>query len=124
MFVTNGGYGAVTNALGHGIPIVVAPAGEDKREVAAHVRYFKAGIDLKRERPDAAHIRTAVHEVLDESRYRYAAQAIARACTLYHPHDAIASELAAVAADTTSHATRRSDNVGTNQAPGRTNPDS
>lgn len=99
VFVTNGGYGAVTSALGHGIPIVIAPGGEDKREVAAHVRYFGAGVDLRNERPDAAHIRTAVHRVLDEPRHRYAAGVIAQACTRYSPHETIADEVAAAIAD-------------------------
>ncbi|MBF6440344.1 glycosyltransferase [Nocardia cyriacigeorgica] len=98
-FVTNGGYGAVTNALCHGIPIVIAPGGEDKREVAAHVRYFDVGINLRRERPPAEAIRAAVHRVLDEPRHRDAARAIAQACGRYRPHDIIADELRAAVSE-------------------------
>lgn len=98
-FVTNGGYGGVTNALGHGIPVVIAPGGEDKREVAAHIRYFDVGVDLRHERPAAEGIRAAVRRVLDEPRHRAAAQAIAQSCTRYRPHDTIADELTAAVSE-------------------------
>ncbi|RDI18438.1 UDP-glucoronosyl/UDP-glucosyl transferase [Rhodococcus sp. AG1013] len=93
VFVTNGGYGGVTNAIGHGIPVVIAPGGEDKREVAAHIRYFDVGIDLRHERPATTEIRAAVHRAFDEPRHRKAAQAIVQACTRYRPYDTIAAEL-------------------------------
>lgn len=95
VFVTNGGYGAVTTALAHGVPIVVAPAGEDKREVAAHVRFFGVGVDLRREQPAPARIGAAVRRVLEDSRYRDAAGSMAAACRRYRPLDLIASELEA-----------------------------
>ncbi len=99
VFVTNGGYGGVTNALGHGIPVVIAPGGEDKREVAAHIRYFDVGIDLRHEHPAVDEIRAAVRRVLDEPRYRKAAEAIARACIRYRAHETIADELARAASE-------------------------
>ncbi|MCR8695277.1 MULTISPECIES: glycosyltransferase [Rhodococcus] len=98
-FVTNGGYGAVTTALAHGVPIVVAPGGEDKREVAAHIRHFGVGVDLRRARPTPRRIAAAVRQVLENPRYRTAAGSMAVACRKYRPHDLIESELEAATAE-------------------------
>ncbi|WP_067690751.1 glycosyltransferase [Nocardia jejuensis] len=99
LFVTNGGYGGVTTALAHGVPVLVAPGGEDKREVAAHVRYFGVGMDLCTERPAVEQIRAAVRRILDEPEHRAAARTLALSCARYRPHDAIAEELTAAVAD-------------------------
>ncbi|WP_415830108.1 glycosyltransferase, partial [Kibdelosporangium persicum] len=68
--VTNGGYGGVQLALHHGVPLVVAGAGEDKPAVAARVADFGVGIDLRTGRPEAAAVRQAVRRVLDEPGFR------------------------------------------------------
>lgn len=44
VFVTNGGYGGVQNALRHGIPMVITGGQEDKPEVAARVAWSGTGI--------------------------------------------------------------------------------
>lgn len=77
--VTNGGYGGVQQALGHGIPLVVAGQTEDKVEVNARVGWSGAGINLKTNRPTPAAIRTAVRSVLAEGRYADRARALAEA---------------------------------------------
>ncbi|HEX6673972.1 MAG TPA: nucleotide disphospho-sugar-binding domain-containing protein [Actinomycetes bacterium] len=76
VMVTNGGYGGVTQALAHGVPLVVAGAGEDKPEVAARVAWSGAGINLKTDRPTPARIRAAVREVLDTPSYATRARAL------------------------------------------------
>lgn len=49
--VTNGGYGTVNQALGHGIPLVTAGLSEDKPDVCARVAWSGAGIDLHTSTP-------------------------------------------------------------------------
>lgn len=73
VLVTNGGFGGVQQALGHGIPLVVAGATEDKPEVAGRVAWAGAGINLWTGRPSADRLRRAVRTVLREPRYATAA---------------------------------------------------
>ena len=69
--VTNGGFGAVQNALAHGIPLVIAGATEDKMEVAARVEYAGAGVNLRTKLPTAAEIRTAVMKILSDPSFKH-----------------------------------------------------
>ena len=69
VFVTNGGYGGVQQALAHGVPLVTSGATEDKAETGARVRWSGAGIALKRRRTTPAKVGAAVREVLSEPRY-------------------------------------------------------
>ncbi|MGL5927451.1 MAG: glycosyltransferase, partial [Dermatophilaceae bacterium] len=77
VFVTNGGYGGVQQALAHGVPVVVAGATEDKPEVAARVAWSGVGIDLRSGRPDAEVLAGAVRQVLTSPGYRDAARRVA-----------------------------------------------
>jgi UDP:flavonoid glycosyltransferase YjiC (YdhE family) len=72
--VTNGGYGGVQAALSNGVPLVVAGDTEEKPEIAAHVAWTGAGVNLKTGRPSAARIREGVRAVLDRPAYRQRAQ--------------------------------------------------
>jgi MGT family glycosyltransferase len=76
VFVTNGGYGAVNQALSHGVPVVVAGETEDKAFVAARVAWSGAGISLGTSHPSAEGVRNAVHEVLQGAAYRTKARAL------------------------------------------------
>jgi UDP:flavonoid glycosyltransferase YjiC (YdhE family) len=64
--VTNGGWGGVTAALAHGIPLVVAGGDIDKPEIAARVGWSGAGIDLRTGRLTPEQVRAAVRTVLSE----------------------------------------------------------
>lgn len=75
--VTNGGFGAVIASLSHGVPLVVAPGGEDKPMVARRVAHAGAGLDLRRAEPSPARIRAAVEACLGDSEYRRAARSLA-----------------------------------------------
>ena len=77
VMVTNGGYGGVQMALAHGVPLVVAGTSEDKPEVATRVACSGGGVNLKTATPTPEQVRTAVHALLDQSRYRERAQALA-----------------------------------------------
>ncbi|GKT96306.1 MGT family glycosyltransferase [Colletotrichum tofieldiae] len=70
LLVTNGGYGSVTQALSHGVPLVCAGTSEDKKDTAARVTWVGAGIDLKTDTPSVDQVRDAVHRVLNEDSYR------------------------------------------------------
>lgn len=77
VFVTNGGYGGVQEALAHGVPMVVAGDTQDKVEVSARIGWSGAGINLRTGRPKAAAIGRAVRRVLADDRYRSASAALA-----------------------------------------------
>jgi MGT family glycosyltransferase len=76
VFVTNGGYGAVNQALSHGVPVVVAGETEDKAFVAARIAWTGAGISLATSRPSPEEVRDAVREVLNGVTYRTKARAL------------------------------------------------
>lgn len=71
--VTNGGYNGVKMALAHGIPLVLAPWGNDQPDVAARVAWAGAGVNLRVRTPSPATIADAVRAVLTEETYRLAA---------------------------------------------------
>lgn len=85
VLVTNGGYGGVQQALANGIPMVVAGATEEKMEVAAHVQWLGAGINLRTNKPKPEQICRAVKRVLNNPMYRSKAEHIQ---TEYQQHDA------------------------------------
>jgi MGT family glycosyltransferase len=90
VMVTNGGYGAVTQALSLGVPLVVAGDSEDKPEVAARVAWAGAGINLGTGRPSVSQIRDAVRAVLTKPQYRQRAQALRTAFGRHNARDEIA----------------------------------
>jgi UDP:flavonoid glycosyltransferase YjiC (YdhE family) len=95
VMVTNGGYGGVQMALSNGVPLVVAGASEDKPEVAARIAWSGTGLNLKTATPTAQAVRNAVRKILDDSRYRARAGALAGE---YRSHHAIARAVEVVEA--------------------------
>jgi MGT family glycosyltransferase len=77
VFVTNGGYGSVNQALSFGLPIVAAGQTEDKADVTARIEWSGAGINLATNQPSPQAVRDAVRAVLDQPNYRARAQAMA-----------------------------------------------
>ena len=90
IFVTNGGYGAVNQALSHGVPVVVAGETEDKAWVAARVAWSGAGLDLRTSRPTPEQVRHAVGEVLSKGSYRTKACGLRRNFAQYNALDRVA----------------------------------
>jgi UDP:flavonoid glycosyltransferase YjiC (YdhE family) len=76
LLVSNGGYGGTLQALGFGIPLVLAGASEDKVEVNARLAWSGAAVDLRTARPGIDAVRAAVDTVLTGPRYRERAAAI------------------------------------------------
>ncbi|KAI9822666.1 MAG: hypothetical protein M1827_000385 [Pycnora praestabilis] len=89
--VSNGGYGTIQQALGNGVPMVLAGMTEDKPEANARTAWTGAAINLATNQPKPSQIREAVEKVLKTSTYR------ARALELqveYLRHDSL-GEIAA-----------------------------
>jgi MGT family glycosyltransferase len=89
VLVTNGGYGAVHQALSLGVPIVIAGETEDKAMISARVDWTGAGISLGTQDPTEEQIQSAVCTVLADSRYRRRAQAIQQNFRKYNAPDEI-----------------------------------
>nr|WP_216326586.1 nucleotide disphospho-sugar-binding domain-containing protein [Deinococcus aestuarii] len=70
VYVTNGGYGGVQQALAHGVPVVAAGTTEDKAEVAGRVEYAGVGLNLRTNAPPPGQVRGAVRSLLGESPFR------------------------------------------------------
>jgi len=77
VFVTNGGYGSVNQAMSFGIPLVTAGLTEDKADVNARVAWSGVGIDLATNEPTLQALRDAIRTVLDEPKHRSRASLMA-----------------------------------------------
>ena len=93
VLVTNGGMGGVTHALSLGLPLIVAGDSEEKPEVAQHVAWAGAGINLATGRPSPELIREAVMEILANPGYRHNARRLARDFAAHDPIGSIESAL-------------------------------
>lgn len=91
VMVTNAGYNGVKAALGHGVPLVMAPWGNDQPDVATRVTRVGAGIDLQCRTPTPDQVRTAVRAVRSDPTYRLAAEGI-QAEFGQHPGGELAEE--------------------------------
>jgi MGT family glycosyltransferase len=96
VLVTNGGYGAVHQALSLGIPIVIAGETEDKAFISARVGWTGVGIDLETGHPSQDQIRKAVRTVLANKRYREQAQRLQKNFARYDAFSEIARSVDAV----------------------------
>lgn len=76
VFVTNGGYNGVQQALSFSVPIVAAGVSEDKQFVNQRVAWSGSGIDLKTGSPSPEQIRNAVREILANPVYSERARSL------------------------------------------------
>jgi UDP:flavonoid glycosyltransferase YjiC (YdhE family) len=77
VFVTNGGYGSVNQAMSFGVPLVTAGLTEDKADVNARVAWSGVGIDLATNQPTPQALHAAVRAVLGKPDYRSRASSMA-----------------------------------------------
>ncbi|GAA3453542.1 glycosyltransferase [Dactylosporangium matsuzakiense] len=91
--VTNAGYNGVKAALGAGVPVVMAPWGNDQPDVAARVTRVGAGIDMRRRTPSPRQIAEAVRRALTDPELRTAAGRIRAEFATYQGGDAAAAAL-------------------------------
>ncbi|KAL6875091.1 glycosyltransferase family 1 protein [Trichoderma novae-zelandiae] len=69
LLITNGGYGSITQALSHGVPLLCAGQTEDKKDTAARIAWCGAGIDLKTDNPTPDQVETAAKRILSDDGY-------------------------------------------------------
>jgi MGT family glycosyltransferase len=74
--ITHGGHGTVMKALIAGVPLVLVPLGRDQPDNAGRVVYAGAGIRLRKNATVSA-LRMAISRVIEDPRYRAAAQHMA-----------------------------------------------
>jgi MGT family glycosyltransferase len=91
VFVTNGGFGAVNQALSMGVPIVVAGETEDKAFVASRVAWTGAGISLGTSRPTPKELQLAVRQIMQNDSYRAKARLLQRRFAQYNALESISS---------------------------------
>jgi UDP:flavonoid glycosyltransferase YjiC (YdhE family) len=73
-----GGHGLLVKTLRHGIPVVVVPGPGDQGMNAVRVEMLGCGVRIRPDRLTPETLREAVLEVVDDPRYRRAAEGIAR----------------------------------------------
>jgi UDP:flavonoid glycosyltransferase YjiC (YdhE family) len=66
LWVHNGGFGACSHGIVHGVPMVVAGEGMDKTENARRVAWSGVGVDLGTGRPGVEMVRRAIDTVLGD----------------------------------------------------------
>ncbi len=76
VFVTNGGYNGVQQALSYVIPVVAIGLSEDKGAVCDRVNWSATGIGIKARAATTAEVRDAVRNVLSTSKYRERARTL------------------------------------------------
>lgn len=69
-WVHNGGYGAITHGIAHGVPMVVAGEGQDKPENVKRVRFSGIGVGLGTPRPGVSDLRSSLDAILDDPKFR------------------------------------------------------
>ncbi|KAH6639051.1 hypothetical protein C7974DRAFT_387767 [Boeremia exigua] len=69
VLVNNGGYGAVIQALEHGVPLVVGGEGQDKAITNAIVQWSGVGIHVGGRSPGLENIRAGIEEILVNESY-------------------------------------------------------
>jgi UDP:flavonoid glycosyltransferase YjiC (YdhE family) len=77
VFVTNGGYGSVNQAMSFGIPLVTAGLTADFADVNARVAWSGVGIDLATNEPTLQALHDAIRTVLDKPNFRSRASLMA-----------------------------------------------
>ena len=79
LVITHAGLNTVLESLSEGVPLVAVPLGNDQPGVAARVKARGAGVVLRTRRLKPARLRKAVTLVLQDPRFREAAQFLQRA---------------------------------------------
>ncbi|KAJ4397375.1 hypothetical protein N0V93_001600 [Gnomoniopsis smithogilvyi] len=70
VWVHNGGYGAITHGVAHGVPMVVAGEGQDKSENINRIRYSQIGVGLGTPKPSVQDLKFSLDDVLSNRIYR------------------------------------------------------
>jgi UDP:flavonoid glycosyltransferase YjiC (YdhE family) len=74
LVITHAGLNTVLESLAEGVPLVALPLGNDQPGVAARVKARGAGVVIPQQKLTVKKLRTAVRTVLEDGKYRAAAQ--------------------------------------------------
>lgn len=85
LFICNGGYGSIMQALLNGVPILSAGKLEGKNDINARLAYRGLSLDLKTERPKPDRIAAGVHRVLADPSFRQNVARVALELEKYRP---------------------------------------
>lgn len=96
--VSHGGLGTVSEALAHGVPVIVAPIRHDHPAVARQVVDAGAGIEVSFGSATPAELTAALTALLDEPGYRAQARRVGASFAAAGGAVAAARHLAALAA--------------------------
>ncbi|PMD31540.1 glycosyltransferase family 1 protein [Hyaloscypha variabilis F] len=97
LFVTNGGYNGVQQALCHGVPILKAGNDGDKKHTGNRIEWAGCGLDLWETRPTAEQVREGVETLLKDPKFRVKALEMQEEAKGYDPIELIVKEIDAVA---------------------------
>ena len=95
LFICNGGYGSIMQALIAEVPILSAGKLEAKNDINARLAYRGLGLDLKTERPKARQIAASVKRVLGDPSYKANVARVAAALNARRPLETIEAALLA-----------------------------
>lgn len=97
-FISNGGYGTFQHTVSHGIPIIVGGETEDKPETAARAEWCGMGINLRTGTVTPEQIRTAVTEILTNSKYKKRALELEKEMASFDPIGIVSQNIDELAA--------------------------
>jgi len=95
LFITNGGYGTINQALEYGVPLIIAGVGEDKQEAAMRIVAAGCGINLRTSYPSEAQLLAAATRILQQPSYRQRAELIQADYARHDPLATIAADVQA-----------------------------
>jgi UDP:flavonoid glycosyltransferase YjiC (YdhE family) len=90
LVVSSGGYGSITQAFAHGVPIICAGVTEEKPHTGMLAEMSGAGINLRTQTPDVEQVRSAVLEMLRNPGFSRKAQELGKAYKAADPVGMIA----------------------------------
>lgn len=82
-FVNHAGNGSVNRAACAGVPVLMLPTGRDQHQVAAGASNAGLGITLGPEDRDTVHVRDALHQLVDNSKFAQTASQLAARARQY-----------------------------------------
>jgi UDP:flavonoid glycosyltransferase YjiC (YdhE family) len=95
LFICNGGYGSIMQALIAEVPILSAGKLEAKNDINARLAYRGLGLDLKTERPKARKISVSIERVLGDPSFKANVARVAAALNARRPFETIEAAILA-----------------------------
>lgn len=96
VFVNNGSYGALSHAVAHGVPMILAGHSEDKPEIGMRGERAGFAVNLRTGNPTPAMIAAAVDRVLVDSSFKRRAMELKQEAEEFRCLDTVERELRAL----------------------------